>query len=69
MKIKELIDILKEKNQEDLVLVSGYEGGYDTIENVESIEVCGPLDREWYYGKYDDCDKDELLKTKAVLLK
>ena len=69
MKIKELIDILKEKNPEDLVLVSGYEGGYDTIDNVKSMEVCGPFDREWYYGKYDDCDKDELLKTKAVLLK
>jgi hypothetical protein len=69
MNVKELIEILQTKDPEDLVLVSGYEGGFDTIENVETIEVCGPLNREWYYGKYDYCNNDELFKIKGLVLK
>jgi hypothetical protein len=69
MKVKELIEILKNKDPEDLALISGHEAGFDTIDDVQNIEVCGPFIREGYYGEYDYCKKDELLKIKAILLK
>ncbi len=68
MKTKELIEILQTKDPEALVTVEGYEGGYDIIGTIEEIEICGPLKREWWYGKYEKCKEDELLKIKSILL-
>jgi hypothetical protein len=66
MKVKELIEILQKVYQESLVVFDGYEGGYDTISDIEQIQVTGPLQREWYYGKYEDSPEDELFKINAV---
>jgi hypothetical protein len=68
MKAKELIEELQKLDPETLVLVDGYEGGYASIRVAKQIEVHGPLKREWYYGEYDVCPKDELLKLNAFLL-
>jgi hypothetical protein len=68
MKAKELIEVLQKLDPETLVLVDGYEGGYAVPIGTKQIEVCGPFKKEWYYGEYDDCEEDELLKTKAILI-
>jgi hypothetical protein len=68
MKVKELIEILQKLDPETLVLVDGYEGGYAVPIGTKQIEVCGPFEREWYYGEYDDCKEEELFKTKAILI-
>jgi hypothetical protein len=69
MKIKELIDLLQTKDPEDLVVVSGYEGGFNEVTEIDPIIICGPFKKEWYYGKYDICKEDELFKIKAIHLK
>jgi hypothetical protein len=68
MKVKELIELLQKLDPDTIVLVDGYEGGYAVPVGTKQIEVCGPFKREWYYGEYDDCKEDELLKTKAFLI-
>jgi hypothetical protein len=68
MKIKELIQSLQTKDPEDLVVVSGYEGGFNEVTEIKPINICGPFKKEWYYGKYDICPEEELLKIKAVHL-
>jgi hypothetical protein len=68
MKAKELIEQLQKLDPETIVLVDGYEGGYAVPIGTKQMEVCGPFEREWYYGEYDDCGEEELLKTKAIII-
>ena len=69
MKVKELIVELQKLDPETLVLVDGYEGGYATPSVTDQIKVCGPFNRAWYYGEYDDCEDTESAKTKAFLIR
>lgn len=69
MKVKDLILALQKLDPEMLVLVDGYEGGYTAPSATDQIEVCGPFDRAWYYGEYDDCEGGESAKTKAFLMR
>jgi hypothetical protein len=68
MKNKDFIRILKTKDPEDLVVISGYNGGFFEIIGAKSIDFYGPFTQEWYYRKYDFCDKCILPKKKAILL-
>ena len=54
MTIKELITKLQEiNNQEMIVVVDGYEGGFDDIKNPKFIIAYEQIDHEWYDGKYE----------------
>jgi hypothetical protein len=69
MKVKELIQLLHKVNPEALIVVDGYEGGYDTPSATDMIRISGPYKREWYYGSYDNAIKDELLNVDAFILR
>jgi hypothetical protein len=69
MKVKELIVELQKLDPETLVLVDGYEGGYTNPYTADQIEVCGPFDRAWYYGEYEDCKDKNSVKIKAYLIR
>lgn len=68
MKVKELLEILQEKDPEALVLVDGYEGDYTTPKTAKTIEVFEVQGAAWYYGEYKLCPAEELLKIKSVYL-
>lgn len=68
MKVKELIKVLQKIDPEMLVLVDGYEGGYD-IPHTELIPVTGPHHTEWYYGNYKDYKPDDPSKITAFVLR
>jgi len=68
MKAKELIEQLQKLDPDTIVLVDGYEDGYAIPVGTKQMEVCGPFKRAWYYGEYDNCKEDDLLKTKAFLI-
>jgi hypothetical protein len=68
MKVKELLEALKDVDLETFVVVNGYEGGYSTPTSVEIINISGPHDVEWYYGEYEVCTKDDQDVVKAILL-
>jgi hypothetical protein len=67
MKAKELIEILEKLDPETLVLVDGYEGDYDTPQEVVETIVCEQVS-EWYYGDYRNCSKEDPAAIKAILL-
>jgi hypothetical protein len=53
MKIKELIEKLNAiEDKEILVLVDGYEGGYDDIKNIDNAEVGYEPNGPYWEGKY-----------------
>lgn len=61
MKVKELIELLKLEDQEKLVVVDGYEGGFDELKSVKHICIAINPDKQknperlWYYGDYEEC--------------
>ena len=68
MKAKELIEVLQKLDPETLILVDGYEGGYAIPTGTKLLKVCGPFKREWYYGEYDVCKDEDLLKIEAIII-
>jgi hypothetical protein len=61
MKVKELIKELQKHDPEKMVVVAGYEGGYDEISGAEEIRLKLNAHTEWYYGKHEQDDKGECL--------
>ena len=66
MTVKELIDYLSKEDPNKLVLVSGYEQGYDKLEQVRQIKVKHEPTEHWWAGEYEDypldeCDIDAIL--------
>jgi len=66
MTVKQLIAILSTiKDQDTLVMVKGYEGGYNDVEivNIHPIDVALDVNDQWYYGRHENVD-DVLLKAR-----
>jgi len=66
MTVKELIEILQTQDPNKLVLVSGYEQGYDMLQEVRPIKVKHEPTERWWAGEYEDypldeCDIDAIL--------
>jgi hypothetical protein len=59
MKVKELIEELQKHDSEKMVVVAGYEGGYDEISGAGEIRLKLNAHTEWYYGKHEQDDKGE----------
>jgi hypothetical protein len=61
--IQQLIDKLNTyDNKEMLVMVDGYEGGFQPIEDdsFEFNKVKSNIGTAWYNGDYDYCSNDEV---------
>lgn len=56
MTIKQLITELQKHPENTLVLVDGYEDGYDNPKELKKIYVTGPkiMGKCWWNGKYSD---------------
>jgi hypothetical protein len=59
MKVKELIKELQKHDPEKMVVVAGYEGGYDEISGAGEIRLKLNAHTEWYYGNHAGDDKGE----------
>lgn len=53
MDVKELIQVLQNKNQELRIVVDGYEGGYCDISSIDEISLKLNTNKKWYYGPHD----------------
>lgn len=53
MKVRELIDVLKNHDPEMRVVVRGYEAGYDDVGRTIEVKLCLNVHKEWYYGRHD----------------
>jgi hypothetical protein len=77
MTVKELIEKLSTiEDQDALVMVSGYEGGYHEISqiNPESIDIALNVNTAWYYGEHERAemllyeDREKYQIVKAIIL-
>jgi hypothetical protein len=69
MKIKELISLLQRHDPEMMVVVDGYESGYDEVERVNIVNIINnpkALEKTWEGEYNEDYLNDK--GTKALLL-
>ena len=59
MKIKELIEQLKKYDPEMLVVVKGYESGWDDIKKIKEQILIEWENDSWYEGKYSYFEEKE----------
>jgi len=59
MKVKELIELLKQENLESIVVVDGYESGYDELKKIHHVNIIpnphkGDLEKDdnWWDGEF-----------------
>lgn len=57
MNVKELIEELQSLDPEKMVVVAGYEGGFNELTGASDIRLKLNVNTEWYYGKHEE-DKD-----------
>ena len=69
MTVIELIERLRSFAPDSLVVVPGYESGFDGITSVHEVEVEMVADGEWFNGQYEGTeDKTSGQSVKAVAL-
>ena len=77
MTVKELIEVLsKIEDQEVRVMVKGYEGGVDDIDNNTPgiIHIALDVNEKWYYGNHEpvdnmyDANSNNYQIVKAILI-
>ncbi|MFA6144560.1 MAG: hypothetical protein WCW84_00905 [Sulfurimonas sp.] len=59
--VSELIEKLLKLPQDALMVVDGYEGGFDGVVDVSMIGVNYDESKEWYYGPYEQSEQKEIV--------
>ena len=70
MTVKQLIKVLqKVQDQDTWVMVKGYEGGYNDVENInpETIKVAIGVNDKWYYGAHEVVSEDTTYTDKQIV--
>lgn len=72
MTVKELIEQLSTLDPEMQVFTAGYEGGFESVENINSIEdIVLNYHEEWYYGPHEsikNTDSKDYTTVKGLIL-
>jgi hypothetical protein len=68
MKVKELIEKLQKYDSEQMVVIYGYEGGYDEVDKINEIKLKLNVNKAWYYGKHEIVDDNEDFDCVAVYI-
>ena len=66
MTVKQLIQSLSEiQDQDTIVMVKGYEGGYDDVMNINPapIDIALDVNDKWYYGRHESI-QDVLIEAR-----
>lgn len=56
MTVKELQDALKFMPQDAVIVISGYEDGYNAVTRVLATHMTNYPDPKWYYGEFEEAD-------------
>jgi hypothetical protein len=57
--VRELIERLQECDQDRIVVVDGYEGGYTELDEIKDVKLELYVNDAWYYGSHEITeDKD-----------
>lgn len=70
MTIKELIESLKQYDENNHVFVNGYEEGFDMVEIVNNILVVEDDKKKdkWWKGSYRQASENDQNKIKGIVL-
>jgi hypothetical protein len=68
MNVKELIEVLSQYPEDTMVVVRGYEGGYDESKYTTEILLRLNANNAWYYGDHEEADKYTENPVKAVVI-
>lgn len=68
MKVRELIEALKQFPGDMLVLTDGYETGFEEIRSPQIFEVKHESQKPSYDGEYQDTEKEAGGSIKAVVI-
>ena len=68
MKVRELIEALKQFPGDLPVLTDGYEGGYEEIRPPKTIAVKHEPQKPYYEGEYQDTEEKNGASLKAVVI-
>lgn len=52
MKVKELIEVLKNSDQESLVIVDGYDDGFNEVLEISYVDIKCDVSTTGYYGQH-----------------
>ena len=66
MNVGELIEKLQRYDPEQMVVIDGYEGGYDTADEVHEMKIKLNVNEPWYYGKHEIVNDGEDFDCIAV---
>jgi hypothetical protein len=67
MTVKELIEQLSTLDPEMRVFTTGYEGGFESVENINSIEdIVLNYHEEWHYGPHESIKNIESKDYKTI---
>ena len=58
MKVKDLLKQLQELDQESMVIISGYEGGYNEVSSADPKQIALDVNTSWYYGCHEIVEDD-----------
>lgn len=69
MKVKELIDLLKTEDPEMKVMVTGYECGYDELEEIVKVGIVKNLKKgdKWWEGEFHEAPINHSQETALLL--
>jgi hypothetical protein len=77
MTVKQLIEQLSTiENQDVSIMTPGYEGGYNDVDNINTLQVDIALNvnTEWYYGNHERAemliyeDREKYQVVKAIII-
>ena len=68
MKVSELIERLQTYRQDALVVVQGYEDGYDDISIIKEVIIQPASNPKWYYGRYEKVVPDRSQQSEQAVL-
>jgi hypothetical protein len=77
MTVKQLIEQLSTiENQDVFIMTPGYEGGYNDVDNINTLQVDIALNvnTEWYYGNHERAemliyeDREKYQVVKAIII-
>lgn len=67
MTVKELIEQLSTLDPEMQVFTTGYEGGFNSVDNINSIDdIVLNYHEEWYYGPHESIKNTDLKNYNTV---
>jgi hypothetical protein len=60
MNVSELKELLNDYPDTARVVIHGYEGGVNEVNDLELIKIKLNVNTQWYYGKHQEVDSDDL---------